>query len=71
MPSLPSTGLEELLKENNMLPPFLKERLIQIILVALITFFFVIPLVALCIFDYKIFPNNQVPSNASSLKRDH
>jgi hypothetical protein len=54
-----------------MLPLFLKERLIHMILVALITFFFVIPLVALCIFDYKIFPNNQIPSTAFSIKRDH
>lgn len=54
-----------------MLPPFLKERLIHLILVALIAFFFVIPLVALCVFDYKIFPNNQVPSTAFSIKRDH
>ena len=54
-----------------MLPPLFKESLIHIFLVALITFFFVFPLVALCVFDYKIFPNNQVPLTAFSIKRDH
>jgi hypothetical protein len=43
-----------------MLAPSLKERLIQLILIALITVFFVIPLIALCVFDYKVFPKNQV-----------
>jgi hypothetical protein len=54
-----------------MLAPFFKERVIHMILVALITFFFVIPLVALFVFDYKIFPNNQIPSTVFSIKRDH
>ena len=54
-----------------MLPPFLKERLIPILLVALIMFFFLIPMVALYVFDYKIFPNNQVPSLVFSIKKDH
>ena len=49
-----------------MLAPFLKERVIHVILVAFIMVFFVIPLVALYVFDYKIFPNNQVPSTAFS-----
>lgn len=53
-----------------MLAPSLKERLIQLILIALITVFFVIPVVALWVFDYKIFPNNQVLSTVFSVKKD-
>ena len=52
-----------------MLAPFWKERVVHLILVAFITVFFVIPLVALCLFDYKIFPNNQVPSTAFSTNK--
>jgi hypothetical protein len=39
-----------------------REKLIRIILLFLILGFFVIPFVALCLFDCKIFPSQKIAS---------